>query len=141
MRFQPGISGNPAGRPKGSVNKSLSMIRQAADTILPQVLAQAMGGHFESQKLILQLGIPKLKPVEAPVEFDLPEAGESTPARAVLQQAAAGELSLSQAEKLVYDLLPLVQQEQKALDAQTKKAFPPGTVNNTYLHALLQQSG
>jgi hypothetical protein len=99
-------------------------------------LAQALGGHFESQKLILERGLPRIKPVELPVEFDLPEEGALSPARVILQQAAAGELPVSHAEKLVDTLLPVVAQEAKTLEAQAKKAFPPGTVNNAYLHGL-----
>ena len=129
MPFLPGVSGNPAGRPKGSVNRQLHQLRQAAELVLPQVLAQALGGHFESQELILKLATPKIKPVEHPVEFSLAE-GEAAPVRAIIQQAAAGELSLSQAEKLVYDLLPLAQQEQKAIERQ---ALPSGGFMNAYL--------
>ena len=132
MRFQPGHSGNPKGRPVGSVNRQLQQIRAACDVVLPHVLARALGGDFEAQKLILQLGMPKLKPVELPVEFSLGE-GEAAPVRAVLQQAAAGELSLSHAEKLVYDLMPAVAAEEKAL---AQKAQPSG-FTNAYLRSVM----
>ena len=114
MVWTSGQSGNPSGRPKGSVNRQLQQIRAACDVVLPLVLARALGGDFEAQKFILERGLPKLKPVELPVEFSLGE-GEAAPVRAIIQQAAAGELSLSQAEKLVYDLMPAVAQEEKAL--------------------------
>ena len=135
MAFLPGQSGNPAGRPKGSANKTLHMMRQAAEAVLPMVLAQAWAGHFESQELILKLAMPKIKPVELPVEFSLDE-GEAAPVRAIIQQAATGELSLGQAEKLLYDLLPLVQQEQKAIE---RKALPSGGGwMNAYLGTILR---
>ena len=38
MTFQIGQSGNPAGRPKGSVNRQLKMLREAAEQVLPLVL-------------------------------------------------------------------------------------------------------
>ena len=133
MAWKPGESGNPKGRPVGSVNRQLQMRRQAAELILPQVLAQALGGHFESQKLILELGMPKLRPVEVPVAFDLPEAGDTSPVRAVLKQAAAGELPMSSAKKIVHDLMPVVQKEEKALE---RKAHPP-VIMNTYLRTLM----
>ena len=74
--------------------------------------------------------------VELPVEFSLGE-GEAAPVRAVLQQAAAGELSLSQAK----ELLPMAQQAEKALAAQAKQPHPPRGFYNAYLHGLLQKSG
>ena len=80
--------------------------------------------------LILQLGIPKLKPVDVPVEFELPEEGAGAPARVVLQQAAAGELSLSHAKEVMNGLLPVVQREEKAIE---RKAQPSGGVMNAYL--------
>ena len=133
MVFQPGQSGNPAGRPRGSGNKLLKQIRQAAELVLPQVVAQALGGHFESQELILKLGIPKIKPVELPVEFSL-EEGEAAPVRAIIQQAAAGEISLPHAEKIVHELMPAVTAEEKELTA--KKPHSPTGFNNAYLHSL-----
>jgi len=139
MRFQPGMSGNPKGRPVGSVNRQLVMLRQATEAVLPLVLARALGGDFEAQKLILERGLPKFKPLDVPVEFDLPEAGETSPARAVLQQAAEGELSLSHAKELVGTLLPIVQQEETTL-ALANKPLSTTDFKNAYLHGLLQQS-
>ena len=111
--FQPGQSGNPNGRPKGSVNKQLQLLRQATELVLPLVLAKALSGDFEAQKLILQLGMPKLKPVEVPVAFDLPEDGTITPARAVLQQVADGQIALGQADKILNELVPAARKEER----------------------------
>jgi hypothetical protein len=135
MVWQPGQSGNPNGRPKGSVNKLHHMMRQSAELVLPHVLARALGGDFEAQKLILKMGMPRLKPVELPVEFSLAE-GEAAPVRAIIQQAAAGEISLPHAEKLVYDLLPAVTQEQKALERQAQPSGGGGFFN-AYLNSVL----
>jgi len=137
MRFQPGQSGNPAGRPKGSVNRQLAMLREAVEKVLPLVVKRALAGDAEAQRLILERGLPKFKAVETPIEFDLPEAGDITPARAVLQQAAAGELSLSHAKELVGSLLPVVAQEEKAL--AENKPHPPMGFNNAYLRSLYEQ--
>ena len=137
MPFLPGVSGNPAGRPKGSVNRQLHQLRQAAGAVLPLVLARALGGDASAQELILKLATPKIKPVELPVEFSL-AAGEAAPVQAIIQQAAAGELSLPHAEKLVYDLLPLAQQEQKAIERQALPASGDGGFFNAYLNTVLR---
>ena len=134
MAFQPGVSGNPAGRPKGSVNRQLQQIRAACDAILPQVLAQALGGHFESQKLILQLGMPKFKPMELPVEFSLGE-GEAAPMRSVLRQVAEGTLPVSSAKSIVCGLMPAVANEDEVLE---RKAHPPGGFMNAYLGTVMR---
>ena len=55
MNFQSGQSGNPKGWPVGSVNMQLRQLRQAAEAVLPHVLAKALRGDFEAQKLIFSL--------------------------------------------------------------------------------------
>ena len=134
MTFQPGQSGNPKGRPVGSVNMQLRQLRQAVEAVLPHVLAKALAGDFDAQKLILQLGIPKLKPVDVPVEFELPEEGAGAPSRAVLQQAAAGELSLAHAKEVMNGLLPVVQREEKEIE---RKAQPSGFMD-AYLGSVMR---
>lgn len=64
MTFQPGQSGNPAGRPKGSVNKQLAMLREAVEQVLPLVVQRALDGDVEAQKLILERGLPKFRQIE-----------------------------------------------------------------------------
>lgn len=64
MTFQPGQSGNPAGRPKGSCNRQLAMLRDAVEKVLPLVVERAMNGDEEAQKLILEKGLPKFKQIE-----------------------------------------------------------------------------
>lgn len=75
MAFQPGQSGNPAGRPKGSVNRQLAMLRDAVDKVLPLVLERAMQGDVEAQKLILEKGLPKFRQIE--FSFGEKDGGES----------------------------------------------------------------
>lgn len=135
MTFQPGQSGNPAGRPKGSINKQLAMLRAATEAVLPLVLARALGGDFEAQKLILERGLPKFKPIELPIEFELPAQDETSQARAVLQQVADGLLPVSSAKDIINGLTAVAQKE-KELEAQTKRQTPPMAGCNAYLHSL-----
>ncbi len=130
MTFQPGQSGNPSGRPKGSVNKNLAMLRDAVEKVLPLVVDRALAGDAEAQKLILERGLPKLKPVDAPIEFTLPEVGEISPARALLLQAAEGAIPLSNAQAAVRELMPILSQERRAVEQEQ----PP---QNAYINAYL----
>lgn len=130
MPFQPGQSGNPAGRPKGSVNKQLAMLREAVEQVLPLVVERACNGDIEAQKLILERGLPKLKPVDAPLEFELPDSGNAEPAKLLLQQAAAGEIPLSLAEQLAVEGAALMKAEGARNALQTKPC------RNAYLYLL-----
>lgn len=132
MTFQPGQSGNPAGRPKGSVNKQLAMLRDAVEKVLPLVVERALAGDHNAQKLILEKGLPRSKAVELPVEFPL-EDGKIPSARIILQQVAAGELALSHAEKILYGLIHAVTQEQKVIEPQ------PGEFMNAYLGSIIRE--
>jgi len=100
MPFQPRQFGNPAGSPKGSVNKQLAMLREAGEHVLPLVVERACNGDAEAQKLILERGLPRLKPIDAPMEFELPNSGNAEPVKLLLQQAATGEIPLSVAETI-----------------------------------------
>lgn len=62
-QFAPGVSGNPAGRPRAAVNVILAQAREAALGILPKVIEQAENGDVASQKMLLELGMPKAKPM------------------------------------------------------------------------------
>ena len=135
MTFQPGQSGNPSGRPKGSVNKNLALLRDAVEKVLPLVVERALAGDADAQKLILERGLPKLKPVDAPMEFTLPEEGTAAPARAVLVQAAEGALPLSCAKEIMMTLMPAAKNE-----AREKGALPSMESGNAYLFSLLQQT-
>ncbi len=129
MPFQPGQSGNPAGRPKGSVNKQLAMLREAVEQVLPLVVERACNGDAEAQKLILERGLPRLKPIDAPMEFELPDSGNAEPATLLLQQAAAGEIPLSVAEKVAIESIAL----RKAVASRIALQALP--CNNAYLYS------
>jgi hypothetical protein len=109
MTFIPGQSGNPAGRPKGSVNRQLAMLREAADQVIPALIARARAGDIEAAKLILDRGVPKLKPVSPPETFTLPGGGLLAQVRGLLQQAAAGEVSACGAEEMLHLLASAAQ--------------------------------
>ncbi len=130
MPFQPGQSGNPAGRPKGSVNRQLAMLREAVEKVLPLVVERACNGDAEAQKIILERGLPKLKPVEVPMEFEMPDGGKGEVAKMLLHQAAAGEIPLSVAERAAVGCAALMKIEavNKALQCQSS--------GNAYIYAL-----
>ncbi|MDR1922239.1 MAG: DUF5681 domain-containing protein [Candidatus Adiutrix sp.] len=99
-RFVKGQSGNPAGKPKGAVNPQLKMLREAADQILPTLVAEALAGNMRAVELILDRAIPRAKPQTMPEPFELPEVGLLDQVQAIMKQTAAGELSASVAGEI-----------------------------------------
>ena len=100
MAFKKGESGNPAGRPRGSVNKNLQMLRDAASAILPDLIDRAKSGDLEAQKLILDRGIPRLRAVSMPESLALPDGTLTDQARELVAQVAAGNLSTTVAAEV-----------------------------------------
>ena len=100
-KFQPGQSGNPTGRPKGTVNRQLVALRAAADRVLPLVVERALAGDADAQKLILDRALPRVKPMSPAEAFTLPEGDLLDQVQAVLRQVADGELSPTAASEVV----------------------------------------
>jgi len=92
-KFKPGESGNPGGRPPGSANASLRLLRDAAEIILPLVIAKAKAGDADAQKLILDRALPRLRPVTPAEPLPMPDGDFAEQARALLRAIADGELS------------------------------------------------
>ena len=107
MKWQPGQSGNPAGKTPGS--GKIDKLRAALGKELPEVLealvAQAKAGDTGAIKLILERTVPALRPVDAATPLNLPpEAGLAEQGRAVLAALAAGQLPVNQATGILQSL-------------------------------------
>lgn len=85
-RFKPGQSGNPAGKPKGAVNKltilrnkilqrSETLVLNDMEDILKAVIAQAKKGDMTAARLILDRVLPTRKAVEHYGLDDFKKAG------------------------------------------------------------------
>jgi hypothetical protein len=105
MPFQPGVSGNPAGRPRGSRNKSSilleSVVEKDLEAIMQTVTTQAKEGNVAAARLCLSaLG----RRHGQPVTCDLPPL--NTPAdvldamKIIVADVAAGELTSAEGTDL-----------------------------------------
>jgi hypothetical protein len=104
--FRKGYSGNPAGRPSGSRNKTTlaaeALLDGEAETITRKVIEKAKAGDPTALRLCLERIIPARR--DRPVRFELPQiktAADTVLASAALVQAgAAGQLTPSDAAEL-----------------------------------------
>lgn len=103
-RFRKGVSGNPAGRPRGT--GEAAKLRAAIQNDLPEIIASlvqaARAGDVAAARLLLDRTLPALRPESMPVA--LPELGVGTlvqRAEAAIAAAGNGELAPDTAATLV----------------------------------------
>jgi hypothetical protein len=107
MRFQPGQSGNPAGRPRGSRNRSTIMVEKllndSAGELTTAAIELATKGDPAAQRACLDRLIPRLR--HRPLDFALPDlvtlADTPVAINAIAQGLARGDLDLEEAAALM----------------------------------------
>ena len=107
-QFAPGQSGNPAGRPRGAASRALQLLRSwTLSTGLPRLIEQAEAGDQDALRLLVSLGLPRVKPQAAPIDGiqGLPRprsvADLGKVHAAIYEYVARGVLSLEEAETLM----------------------------------------
>jgi len=107
MRFQPGQSGNPAGRPPGSRNKRTIIAEKLFDDSAGEVTAAAIKCATEGEPAALRACMDRVSPRlrHRPLDFALPDLATlaDTPVaiNAIAQGLAQGELDLDQGAALM----------------------------------------
>jgi len=107
MRFQPGQSGNPAGRPPGSLNKLTLAAQEAmierAQEVIDSIMDRAKNGESaamrEAMERLVPTGRNRRVAVDLPV-IKTPEDAELA-LSVVTDELSAGNLTLSEASALV----------------------------------------
>lgn len=120
-RFAPGQSGNPAGRPKGSRNKMTALCADLlgadGEEIIREVVRRAKKGDGVAMRLCVERLVPVRAARDRAVELgDVPAATVArdivTAAAAVIQHAAAGDITLSEAR----EFLALLDVQRRAIE-------------------------
>ena len=107
-KFTKGQSGNPGGRPVGSLHRT-TLVRNALAAAFEggeagywrAVAEQAKSGCTASQSLIADRLMPKLRPAAEPVAFDLDGEGFTDLARSVLVAVSRGEVDPQTGKSLI----------------------------------------
>ena len=105
--FQPGKSGNPAGRAQGSRNKATIAAQNLLDgegnALTRKAFEKALEGDMTALKLCLERLVPVRK--SAPVKIDLPNftsIGDlPTVTQAITEATSSGTLTTDEAEKMM----------------------------------------
>ena len=95
MQFSKGVSGNPAGRPKGIKDKR-HRYSEAIDSMIPQVLdsvfQRAIAGDMTAARMLLDRTLPSKRPAQERVEIE--HSGNiAKDAQNVLRSVLDGEVS------------------------------------------------
>lgn len=106
MAFQKGQSGNPAGRPRGSVNYSALRKTIRTKEVLAVVEDAALAGDMTAARLLLERALPPLRPVDVPVVFPVADSLADV-GRTVMQAVAQGRLTPSEGTTLMSGLAQL----------------------------------
>src|SRR5215469_166880 len=102
MRFQPGQSGNPAGRPRGARNKRTILAEKLFDEAAEQLTTILIELAGKGHPMAMRLAMDRIAPTkDRPVAFELPSiaaAGDAVPAMAsIVQSLADGDITPSEA--------------------------------------------
>lgn len=118
-QFQPGRSGNPNGRPKGSRSASTAALDALGDKhaleIVNTLIAKAKEGDVTALKAIADRVWPQRK--GSPVTFDLPDADNASMSETmgtVLRHVSEGELSPEEGTAV----MALVEAKRRALETE-----------------------
>lgn len=124
MKFKKGVSGNPSGRNKGSLDwrgKLRQELEMDAPEIMRKLIAQAKGGDIQAAKIVIDKVYPNIKSESIPVSIQIKGDTITQKAETIIDHAASGELSIDAAVGLLSALGSVVRiKEVEELEARIR---------------------
>jgi hypothetical protein len=104
--FQPGVSGNPKGKPKGAQHKvtkaAMVLLNGEIQALTRKVIEMALDGDVSALRMCLDRLVPPLKATLPPVQIDMNGAVTlEEMAKVFVRAAASGEVSPDIATQLI----------------------------------------
>jgi hypothetical protein len=105
--FEPGVSGNPNGRPKGSRNRTTllaeMLVQDEAETLIRKFLEKAKEGDTAALRFVMEYLLPRGRDRSISFEFEEIQspADAAKGSAAVLAACARGELTPDEATKFM----------------------------------------
>jgi hypothetical protein len=130
MKFQPGQSGNPAGRPPGSVNKKTLALQEAfeakGEEIVDEVIARAKNGQPAAMRLLMERLVPTGRNRRFAIDLPVVKSADDAEAAVavVLAELAAGNLAIHEVSSLILlieRMLRLAERMWKMKEAQRER--------------------
>jgi len=127
MTFQ---KGNP-GRPKGSKNKKLELLRSNDEKLQEKVLDMAMNGDATALRIIADRLWPRLRPEASPVKIDAKSDDVAEQARKSIDAALGGEITVDVLKDLLTAmyahgrLIELTELEERLRLLEQRGELPP----------------
>lgn len=118
--WKKGMSGNPAGKQPGTLNRktmlALALLDRDLETITKVVVDAAKGGDMQAARFIVERMVPPMR--ERPITVDLPPirttAGASVAQQVILDAVARGDLLPGEGTTLA----GMVEQRRKAIETE-----------------------
>jgi hypothetical protein len=130
MRFQPGQSGNPAGRPPGSLNKKTLAFEAAyeahAEEAVNDIMERAKGGQPAAMRLLMERLVPTGRNRRFAIDLPVVKSADDAEAAVavVLAELAAGNLAIHEVSSLILlieRMLRLAERMWKMKEAQRER--------------------
>ncbi|ABQ54210.1 DUF5681 domain-containing protein [Legionella pneumophila] len=105
MKFKPGESGNPSGRPKGSRNiqtQLIKLLEPHAEQLINKMVEKALEGDPHALRLCIERLLPKAK--HNPIESDLLTLEEDNymeTIESILQEMLLGNIASDEGKKII----------------------------------------